>query len=263
MARPTAQTIAYETADLLRTVVGKPAKHYTTALIAAAGSSTRMGGTTSKQLLEIDGIPVLARTLLAYQAAATVQEIVLIARREEFEGFRALAEQYGITKLKRITEGGQTRQASVRCGLAVVSKQTRYVAIADGARCLITPEQIDRVNLTAYRTDAASAGVPATDTVKLVDNRGRTKDSPNRASVWLAQTPQTFSFALYRAAAYHAKEKGLEATDDNSLVEAIGRPVTMVDCGRENLKITTPEDIYLARAILTRRAEMEKEDAQS
>ncbi|MBO5898739.1 MAG: 2-C-methyl-D-erythritol 4-phosphate cytidylyltransferase, partial [Clostridia bacterium] len=161
MSRRTLDTAAYEAAELLRLAAGKPNKHYTTAIIAAAGSSTRMGSGVSKQQLEIDGIPVLARTLLAYEQALTVQEIILTARKEEFEPFRALAERYQITKLKRITEGGATRQDSVRHGLDVVSKKTKFVAIADGARCLITPEQIDRVNLTAYRTDAASAAVPS------------------------------------------------------------------------------------------------------
>ena len=260
MARRTAAELAYEGADLLRTVAGRPAKRFTTALIVAAGSSVRMGGKTSKQLLEIDGIPVLARTLLAYEAASTVQEIVLVARKEDFDTFRRLAEQYKITKLKRITEGGATRQDSVRRGLSALSPKTRFVAIADGARCLITPEQIDRVSLAAYRTDAASAAVPATDTVKLTDGQGRTVDSPDRDRVWLAQTPQTFSLPLYRAAAYYAKENGIAATDDNSLVEAVGYPVTLVDCGKENIKITTPDDLYLARAILSRRADGQKEE---
>lgn len=258
--RRNANELARDTAELLRAVAAKPAKHFTSALIAAAGSSTRMGTSTSKQLLDIDGIPVLARTLLAYEHAATVQEIVIVARKEDFDTFQALAEQYKITKLKRITTGGATRQDSVLRGLSVLSPKTRFLAIADGARCLITPEQIDRVNLTAYRTDAASAAVPATDTVKLTDEKGRAISTPDRSRVWLAQTPQTFSLALYRAAAYYAKENGVEATDDNALLEAVGHPVTMVDCGKENIKITTPGDIYLARAILARRADEQKEE---
>lgn len=258
--RRNANELARDTAELLRAVAAKPAKHFTSALIAAAGSSTRMGTSTSKQLLDIDGTPVLARTLLAYEHAATVQEIVIVARKEDFDTFRALAEQYKITKLKRITTGGATRQDSVLRGLSVLSPKTRFLAIADGARCLITPEQIDRVNLTAYRTQAASAAVPATDTVKLTDEKGRAISTPDRSRVWLAQTPQTFSLALYRAAAYYAKENGVEATDDNALLEAVGHPVTMVDCGKENIKITTPGDIYLARAILARRADEQKEE---
>lgn len=258
--RRSKKELACDSAELLRTVAGKPSKHFTTALIAAAGSSTRMGSATSKQLLEIDGVPVLARTLLAYEQSATVQEIVLVARKEDFNTFHALAKQYQITKLKRITSGGATRQDSVMRGLSALSPKTRFVAIADGARCLITPDQIDRVNLTAYRTKAASAAVPATDTVKLTDNKGRAISTPDRSRVWLAQTPQTFSLPLYRAAAYYAKEKGVEATDDNALLEAVGHPVTLVDCGKENIKITTPGDLYIARAILARSADEQKEE---
>lgn len=233
-------------------------KHYTTALIAAAGMSTRMtdadGHPCAKQQLQVMGIPVLARTMLAYQAAQTVSEIVLIARREDFDAFIAMAREYRITKLRRITEGGQTRQESVRRGLAVVSDATKYVAIADGARCLITPEQIDTVNRTAYRTEAAIAATPAIDSIKIADSKHRTEASPDRTTVWQAQTPQTFALDLYRAAAYYAKEHGTQATDDSALVEAIGRQVTLVNCGRENIKITTYADLYLARAILQYRA---------
>ena len=101
-----------------------------------------------------------------------------------------------------------------------------------------------------------------TDTVKLVTKKGYTHgEAPDRETVWLAQTPQTFSLPLYRAAAYHAKEKGYTATDDAALVSAIGRPVKMVDCGKDNIKITTPEDLYLARAILARREEQKEDNA--
>ncbi len=256
-------SFAYFLADLLRTAVGSDQSHrHTVALIAAAGTSTRMGGDGSKLLLPVDGIPVLAHTLKAYEAADTIDAIILIARRADFDAFRALAEQYKITKLKKITEGGNTRQESVLRGLAVLPEHTAFVAIADGARCLITPAQIDCVNRTAYRTGAATAGCPAIDTVKLADKKGRTlSDSPDRSAVWMAQTPQTFSVSLYRAAAYHAAEQDTVGTDDNALVEAIGRGVTLVDCGRENLKITTPQDICIATAILKYRKEQaDKED---
>jgi 2-C-methyl-D-erythritol 4-phosphate cytidylyltransferase len=252
---------AYQVADLLRVAAGRPVAHrHTTALIAAAGSSTRMGGETSKQLLDIDGTPVLARTLMAHQLAESVDEIVLIARREDFEAFADLARRYGITKRKRITEGGDSRQASALRGLSVVSDQTKFIAISDGARCLVTPDMIDRINQAAWRYDAASAATPVTDTVKLVTKNGYTEEgSPDRSRVWLAQTPQSFSLPLYRAAAYYAKDNDVVATDDTSLVEAIGRRVKLVDCGKENIKITTPEDVYLARAILARRLAEQEE----
>lgn len=248
---------SHKVADLIRSIVGLPPVHrYTTAIIAAAGSSTRMGSEVSKVLLDLDGLPILARTLIAYQSASNIDEIVLVARREDFDTFIALAKRYHITKLKRVTPGGDDRQTSVLHGFEVVSDKTEFVAIADAARCMTTPEQIDQVCLTAYKTQAASAATPATDTVKLVDGKGYTKkNSPSRNDVWLAQTPQVFALPLYRAAAYHAKEKGLIATDDNALVEAIGRRVKLVDCGKENIKITTPDDIYAAKAILQRRVD--------
>ena len=256
---------AYKLADILRTAVGAPTSHrQTTALIAAAGSSTRMGGEVSKQLLEVDGIPVLARTLLAHQMADTVDEIVLIARREDFDAYLALAKTYGITKLKRITTGGSSRQESVLHGFEAVSEGTEFVAISDGARCLVTSKMIDRVNMAAWKHDAACAATPATDTVKLVTEKHYTqKNSPDRETVWLAQTPQTFALPLYRAAAYHAKENGYTATDDAALVEAIGRRVKLVDCGKENIKITTQSDLYFAKAILQRRADEQKKDGDN
>ena len=120
------------------------------------------------------------------------------------------------------------------------------------------------VNLTAYRTDAASAAVPATDTVKIVDAHTRTVDSPDRSTVWLAQTPQIFSANLYRAAAYTAREAGFTGTDDCSLAERIKyNTVQLVDCGRENMKITTPEDVFFAEAFLAlRKKREENENAQ-
>jgi 2-C-methyl-D-erythritol 4-phosphate cytidylyltransferase len=254
---------SYQIADLLRTAMGKKQKHrYTTAIIVAAGSSTRMGGEVSKQLLDVAGIPVLARTLAAYQAASTIDDIILVARREDFDAFLALAKQHHITKLKRITEGGDSRQASVLRGLEAVSDKTKFVAIADGARCLITPDVIDRISLAAWREGACCAASPVTDTVKISTPKGYAqKESPDRDTVWLAATPQTFALPLYRAAAYHAKEKGYAATDDAALVSAIGRPVRLMDCGKDNIKITTPDDLYLARAILARREEQKEGDA--
>ena len=251
---PKFDKIAHGTADVIRKVTGREKYKYTAAVILAAGSSTRMGGEVSKQLLEVDGIPVLARTLLAHQMADTVDEIVLVARREDFDAYLALAKTYGITKLKRITTGGSSRQESVLRGFEAVSDKTEFVAISDGARCLVTPEMIDRVNLTAWKHDAACAAAPATDTVKLVNEKHYTqRNSPDRERVWLAQTPQTFALPLYRAAAYYAKENGIVATDDTSLVEAIGRKVKLIDCGKENIKITTPDDVSLAEAILSYR----------
>ena len=265
MTKPADTTVCDATqkiAEILYTARGiATPRHYTAAIVAAAGNSSRMGMQGSKQLLQIHGIPVLAYTLLAYEQAPTIHEIILVGKREDFQTYRDLATQYGIRKLRVLTEGGATRQESVLCGLRQVSKQTKYVAIADGARCLITPEQIASVCRAARKTGAACAATPATDTIKVVDSMQYIAETPDRSTLWMAQTPQVFDYTLYHAAAYYALEQGFQATDDCSLVEFINRKVKLIDCGKENLKITTPIDIIIAEAILTARQQARKEDS--
>lgn len=266
MSKPNAAAFAdtsKKVADILYTVKGIPTpRRYTAAIIAAAGNSTRMGGKTSKQLMLLRGMPVLAHTLLAYEKATTVHEIIVVGKTEDFDAYREMASRYHITKLRVLCEGGATRQESVLCGLRQVSSKTKYVAIADGARCLITPQQIETVCHAAYRTGAASAATKATDTVKVADPLGYIKETPDRETLWMAQTPQIFDYTLYHAAAYYALEQGFCATDDNSLVEFIDRKVKLVECGRENLKITTPSDLLIAEAILSAR-ELERQDNET
>lgn len=238
-------------ADLIRTVGGKEVPHkFTSAIILAAGSGERMGSDTPKQFLELCGMPVVVHTLRAYQECPLVDEIVLVCRsKDEFATYEEFKERFGITKLAKTVIGDKTRQLSVIKGLEAVSTRAKYVAIADAARCLTTPEMIRRVLRTAYQYDAAVAATRATDTVKLVE-KGFVTETVPREQVWLAQTPQAFSLPLYTAAAYHALEKGITATDDSALVEELGRAVFAVDCGRTNIKITTPEDIAVAEALL-------------
>ncbi len=264
MTKPSSDEIrdtAKKVAQVLYAARGiRTPRRYTTAIIAAAGNSTRMGGTTSKQLMLLQGKPVLAHTLLAYQRAECIHEIILVGKKEDFPAYRAMAEECGITKLRVLTEGGATRQESVLCGLGQVSDKTKFVAIADGARCLITPEHINAVCHAAYRTGAATAATPATDTVKVADSLKFIASTPDRETLWLAQTPQIFDYTLYHAAAYYALEKGFVATDDNSLVEFINRKVKLIDCGRENIKITTAVDLLIAEAILAARESKNQEE---
>lgn len=243
-------------AGVLRAMAGKPhPKNFTSAVICAAGSSTRMGGDTTKQFLVLDGIPVVLRTLMAYEAAECIHEIIVVAREDEIPMYDGIKEAYGITKLTKIVPGGETRQDSARMGSDEVDKRTKYIAVADAARCLITSEEINRVCHGAYLWGAASAGIPATDTVKVVDKSVFIEETPERERVWLAQTPQVFQINLYRAAAYACRDEGFKATDDNQMAEHIRVPVKMIACSRENIKITQPEDLVLARAILAARKE--------
>ncbi len=256
--------ITKKIAGVLRAVAGTPdPKNFTSAVICAAGSSTRMGehgdGATTKQFMELDGLPVVARTLLAYEAADTIHEIIVVAREDELPLYEGFAEAYGLTKLKKVVKGGETRQDSARLGSDEVDARCKYVAIADAARCLITPAEIQKVCHAAYQWGAASAGIKATDTVKVVDTSAFIDSTPDRAYVWLAQTPQVFALNLYRAAAYVARDEGFKATDDNQLAEHIRVPVKMVACSRENIKITEPDDLLFAYAILEARKQMNQD----
>lgn len=254
-------------AGILRAVAGTPdPKNFTSAVICAAGSSTRMEklmGEPRKQFMEIGGLPVVARTLMAYEAANTVHEIIVVAREDELPLYEGFKEKYGLTKLTKVVKGGSTRQESARLGSDEVNEKCKFIAVADAARCLITPEEIQRVCHAAYQYGAASAGIKATDTVKVCDKSAFIESTPDRNYVWLAQTPQVFSTAIYRTAAYVCRDDGVEATDDNSMAEYIRVPVKMVGCSRENIKITEPTDIAFAEAILTLREKAAKADAQS
>ena len=241
-------------AGVLRAIAGKPhPKNFTSVVICAAGSSTRMGGETTKQFLELDGMPIVVRTLLAYEAADCIHEIIVVAKADEVAMYEGIGEKYGITKLTKVVVGGKTRQESARLGSDEVDKRCKYIAVADGARCLITPEEINKVCHGAYQWGAASAGIPAHDTVKVVDKSCFIEETPDRKHVWLAQTPQIFALPLYRAAAYVCRDEGIEATDDNAMAEHIKVPVKMVACSRENIKITDPVDLIFAKAILDAR----------
>lgn len=239
---------------VLRAVSGSPhPKNFTSAIIAAAGMSSRFGGEKTKQMTTVCGKPLLLHTIMAYQNADCIHEIILVAKKDEIPEWERLCQALCVPKLAKIVEGGDTRQLSVMNGLDAVSKKSLFVAIADGARCLTTPEQIDSVCREAYKHKAATAAHRSTDTVKVADKRGFTESTPDRDTVWLAQTPQVFKTNLYRAAAYTAYKEGFEATDDNSLAEHIGQPVKLVECGANNIKVTTKADLAVAEAILKKR----------
>jgi len=237
-------------ADILRTAFGKEKKKpMTTAIIVAAGNSTRMKSQTSKQFLILDGMPVLARTLRAFEQAKTIDKIIIVAKEEDHPQILTLCNKYNIKKPYKLVTGGETRQDSVLCGFKKISDNTNFVAIHDGARCLITPHDIDRVCSYAYKEGAASAATPVTDTVKMTSSQNFIDYDTqlDRNKIWLVQTPQVFGVNLYRAAAYTAKENGFIATDDNALVENIKYNIKLVPCRRDNIKITTSDDLILAK----------------
>ena len=226
----------------------------TCAIILAAGESSRMGMTTKKPFLLLGGMPVLARTLLAFQNCRNIDEIIVVASRGDEMTCLNICKEYGITKLLRVVTGGATRQKSAMIGLEAVPKKAVYVAIHDGARPLITPMQITDVIFAAQRYRVASAGVISKDSVKLAREKEPSvvDKTLDRKLIWLVQTPQVFYKTLYEAVAYSAERDGVTATDDASLAEYYGYPVHMVDTSHKNIKITFPFDISIAEAILSK-----------
>lgn len=245
--------------ELIRVVRGKPAKkNYTSAVILAAGSSTRMGDDCRKQFIELDGIPVVARTLIEFEKATHIHEIILVSREDEMELYSSFPERYNLTKPLRVIAGGETRQESARFGSDCVSDKCKFICIHDAARCLITADLIDRACHGAYLYGNAALAIPATDTVKIVEKNHFVESTPERKHTYLAQTPQVFTMNAYRAAAYIARDEKIEATDDCMLLEHLEIPVKLVQGSRENIKITEPCDILFAEAILKARKESEK-----
>ena len=238
---------------LIEYVQRKAPESRTAAVILAAGSSTRMGGKLNKQLYSLNGKPVLAYTLIAYQKSPLIREIVVVTRPEDFDAIYKMRKQYGITKLVHLVSGGATRQESAKKGVAALGEDIKFVAIADGARCLTTPALINKVCLTAYRTNAACAAHLVSDTVKRATVLGNVTETIDRTGLWEVQTPQVFHTALYQAALLKAETDNFKVTDDATLVEHLGYRVRLVECGRSNIKITTPDDLPLAKAILNYR----------
>ncbi len=217
------------------------------AVIAAAGSSSRMGG-RDKLAEPLDGIPVILRTLAAVEAVPEIREIVVVTREDRVEEYRRLLGQ--CSRLRAVVPGGSTRQESVRNGVRALSPDCTLAAIHDGARPLVTPEVFARCIEAARRCGAATAAVPVKDTIKLADEAGRVLDTPDRSRLWAVQTPQIFDRERYLRAAEEAERRGLSCTDDCQLFEAMGWEVQLVMGDYRNLKLTTPEDFLAAGAYL-------------
>jgi len=228
-------------------------KRFTSAIILAGGSGTRMGSATTKQMLILSGMPIVVRSILAFEACELIDEIIIVAKEDEMLSYKQFADDYGFKKVKAVVKGGATRQDSVFAGLRKLSPKCNYIAIHDGARPLVTNENIVKTVEAAYKYHCACAACPAKDTVKIATALNYIESTPDRARVWNALTPQVFRAEIYRAAAYTAKKDNFLGTDDCSLVEPLGFKIKLVDCGYENIKITTPEDLLTAERILEKR----------
>lgn len=225
---------------------------YCTALVPAAGSSSRMGG-VNKLMEPLNGIPVLIWTLTALQMAEAVDEIIVAAREEELVEISHLCRTYGIDKCVKVVRGGESRAHSVLLASMEASSKTELLAVHDGARPLARPELIDAVIDAAAATNAAAPAVLMKDTVKAIREDGSVAETLDREVLRAVQTPQVFQASLLKAALQAAVEGNLPITDDCSAVERLGKQVFLVDGDEENLKITTPVDLLLAEAILQNR----------
>lgn len=221
-----------------------------TAIIAAAGQGTRLGGKRAKQFLELDGVPVIIHTLRRFEECASVQEIVVVLPSPDVAGFLALAGQYGLLKLARVVAGGQTRAESVWRGLQAVRAATAgIVAVHDGVRPFVTPDEISRTIVAAQAGGAAILVAPVVDTMKEVLN-GRVQQTLERDTLRRALTPQCFRYALLREAYERTRNLDAGLTDDSLLVEQLGAPVAIVEGNARNIKITRPEDLAFAEILL-------------
>ena len=248
-------------AAALRAITGTPhPKNFTSAVIVAAGLSERFGGSVTKQMTSVCGEPLLIHTVRAYEEADCIHEIIVVAKSVEIPVWTELFREYGFKKISAIVKGGHTRQFSVMNGFEAINKKAKFVAIADGARCLTTPDIVNDVCRSAYKYKAATAAHRSTDTVKIADKKGFIDLTADRDTVWLAQTPQVFKASLYRSAAYTALKKDITVTDDNSLVESIGHPIRLVECGAQNIKITTRDDLVIAESVLYERAKQKDDE---
>ena len=224
-----------------------------TAIILAAGKGSRMKAGINKQYINLKGRPILSHTLEVFFACSAIDEIVLVIGEDDIELCdKMLLENPNCNKPLKTVIGGKERQHSVLNGLNHADSNADIVIIHDGARPFITTEIIEKCIEGAHDYKAVSLGVPIKETVKVVDEEGFVKNTPNRASIWVTQTPQAFRRDLIRQAHEMALVKNIQATDDAALVENLGYPVRMIKGDYRNIKITTYEDLAIAETIMNR-----------
>lgn len=222
-------------------------------LIPAAGVGRRMGSDRNKLRLMLLDKPLLAWTLLAANASERIQWIGLIGQPDDWPTWKEMLQNLQIAKPVELVQGGTTRQESVYNGLQALPLDARQVLIHDGARCLATPELLDRCADALTHHQGLIAAVPVKDTIKVVDQEGRIQSTPDRSNLWAAQTPQGFAVPLLKQCHEQGKQQGWEVTDDAALFEKCDLPVYIVPGEETNLKVTTPEDLAIATQILHQR----------
>ncbi len=217
-------------------------------IVVAAGSFTRMKG-INKQLLEIGGLPVIVRTLMAFENSECISNIILVVRADDIFSMQLLTEKYNITKLSDIVCGADSRQESVKKGLSRVGNNATKVLIHDGARPLVTEKIIADVVKGLEKFSAVTCGVPVVDTVKKINSESKVVKTVDRSNLVAVQTPQGVNVENYKKALESVGDLS-EFTDDMAIMETAGFEVLITEGSRSNIKITTKSDIALATALL-------------
>jgi len=222
---------------------------WVSAIIVSAGSSSRMEG-IDKQHYPLGDIPVVARSIREFHENHQIAEIILVCREDDIQTYWSLMRAHGFTRVRQIVCGGEQRQDSVFRGIEVCDTAADYYAIHDGARPLVSAEIIGDCIEAAIEHGAAAAGVPVKDTIKVASPDGFIKATPERRGLFAIQTPQIFEAELYRRAMERARRENRIYTDDCQLIEGISHPVFISRGDYANIKITTPEDIAIAEALI-------------
>lgn len=221
------------------------------AIVLAAGSGKRMNSQVHKQYLIIQDRPVLYYSLKAFEDSAVDEIVLVVGKGEEKFCRKEIVDKYGISKVKAIVEGGKERYHSVFEGLKQTS-DADYVLIHDGARPFVNQDIIRRCMQEVQKYQACVVGMPVKDTIKIADEGGYAKQTPDRKNVWMIQTPQTFSYALiYEAYEEMLKTEDAAITDDAMVLERTkGKKSKLIEGSYRNIKITTPEDLLIANVYL-------------
>lgn len=231
-------------------------KKHCTAIVLSAGQGKRMGSSVQKQYIDLHGKPVIYYSLMAFERSAIIDDIILVVGKEQTGYVRSeIIEKYQITKVRAIVPGGKERYDSVWQGLKALADTEGYVFIHDGARPFVDEEILTRGYSTVEKYRACVAGMPSKDTVKLVDTDIFAKETPERKYVWAVQTPQIFdTFLIKEAYSRLMREECINVTDDAMVVEqTMNVPVKLFEGAYENIKITTPEDLEIAKVFLERK----------
>lgn len=227
--------------------------NFVTAIIVAAGNSSRMGLGMSKQFIPLLGEPALKYTLDAFQRSYIIDSIVVVCRPQDEIAIRSIVSDNSFDKVEAVVYGGKVRGESVANGINSANEATTHFAIHDGARPLIELGDIEKVVKAAFETKAATLGTFVTDTIKTVNNEGDIESTPVRSKLRAVQTPQVFEKEIYQKAMKYAKDNNLDFTDDCQLLEALGEKVRVVIGSQDNIKLTTQNDITLVENILKRK----------